>query len=282
LPLRRADGAFVKDQHSTAGAVVGVIGLAAGIAAIAADLPVFALVAGAAALVAGLFAVLTGRDGQAQQATADSLHGDISELEGALAAQVQARISAEEAVRSLGEQLAMAQRETTAKVSQLNMPLGERTADALTDAATGLFSQEYFLVAVDARIAAARRHLRPVGVVMLEVVEGLRTEQPQPAHPAMVAEAVNATLREADTACHMRDGRFALVLEDTSENGAIWTVERIRRSLNEQAQNLTLRAGIACYPAHAFGAAELLSRANDALTSARDWQQDRIEVATGD
>ena len=56
----------------------------------------------------------------------------------------------------------------------------------------------------------------------------------------------------------------------------------IRRSLNEQAQNLTLRAGIACYPAHAFGATELLSRANDALTSARDWQQDRIEVATGD
>ena len=272
----------MKDQHSTAGAFVGVFGLAAGIAAIAADLPVFALVAGAAALVAGLFAVLTGRHGQAQQATADGLHGDITELEGALAAQVQARISAEEAVRSLGEQLAMAQRETTAKVSQLNMPLAERTGDALTDAATGLFSQEYFMVAVDARIAAARRHLRPVGVVMLEVVEGLRTEQPQPAHPTMVAEAVNATLREADTACRMRDGRFALVLEDTSENGAIWTVERIRRSLNEQAQNLTLRAGIACYPAHAFGAAELLSRANDALTSARDWQQDRIEVATGD
>ncbi|HUP72476.1 MAG TPA: diguanylate cyclase [Acidimicrobiales bacterium] len=272
----------MKDQHSTAGAVVGVTGLAAGIAAAAADLPVFALVAGAAALVAGLFALLSGRHGQAREVVAVGLHGDITELEAALAAQVQARISAEEAVRSLGEQLAMAQRESPAKAGQLNMPLAERTGDALTDAATGLFSQEYFLVAVDARIAAARRHLRPVGVVMLEVVEGLRTEQPQPAHPAMVAEAVNATLREADTACHMRDGRFALVLEDTSENGAIWTVERIRRSLNEQAQNLTLRAGIACYPAHAFGASELLSRANDALTSARDWQQDRIEVATGD
>ena len=272
----------MNDQHSTAGAVVGVIGLAAGIAAAAADLPAFALVAAIAALVAGVFALLSGRHGRVREARATDLNDDITELESALAAQVQARISAEEAVRSLGEQLASAQRESTAKASQLNLPLAERSGDALTDAKTGLFSEEYFLVAVDARIAAARRHLRPVGVVMLEVVEGLRSEQPQPAPPSMVAESVNATLREADTACRMRDGRFALVLEDTSENGAIWTVERIRRSLNEQAQNLTLRAGIACYPAHAFGAAELLSRANDALTSARDWQQDRIEVATGD
>ena len=260
---------------------MGVIGLAAGVAAAAADMPAFALVAAAAALVAGVFALLSGRHGRVQQAASAGLHGDITELESALAAQVQARISAEEAVRSLGDQLALAQREST-KATQDSLPQADRTIDALTDAATGLFSQEFFLVAVDARIAAARRHLRPVGVVMLEVVEGLRTEQPQPAHPAMVAETVNATLREADTACRMRDGRFALVLEDTSENGAIWTVERIRRSLNEQAQNLTLRAGIACYPAHAFGASELLSRANDALTSARDWQQDRIEVATGD
>ena len=160
-------------------------------AAVAADLPALALVAAAASLVAGLFALLSGRRSRAQQATTARLHTDITELEGALAAQVQARISAEEAVRSLGEQLASAQRESTAtKASPLAVPLAERTSDALTDAATGLFSEEYFLVAVDARIAAARRHLRPVGVVMLEVVEGLRTEQPQPADPAMVAETI--------------------------------------------------------------------------------------------
>jgi len=272
----------VNDQHSTGGVIVGIVGLVAGIAAVAADLPALALVAGAASLVAGLFALLSGRHGKAQESSMGKLHTDITELEAALAAQVQARISTEEAVRSLGDQLASVQRETLAKAAHVTIPAAERTGDALTDDATGLFSEDYFVVAVDARIAAARRHLRPVGVVMLEVVEGLRTEQPRPAQPAMVAESVNATLREADTACRMRDGRFALVLEDTSENGAIWTVERIRRSLNEKAQNLTLRAGIACYPAHAFGAAELLSRANDALASARDWQQDRIEVATGD
>lgn len=253
--------------------VLGAAGLALGIAAAAADNAALALGAGAVAMLVAVVAAFHSEP-LAQH--------DTVELEAALAAQVQARLTAEEAVRSLGQQLADAQREGTAKASQLGMPLAERQADTLTDAATGLFSEEYFKVAVDARIAAARRHLRPVGVVILEVIEGLRGDAPTEASPGMVAEVVNATLREADTASRVQGGRFALVLEDTSENGAIWTVERIRRALNDQAQNLTLRAGIACYPAHAFGAAELLRRAHDALIAAQDWQQDRIEIATGD
>ncbi len=153
---------------------------------------------------------------------------------------------------------------------------------ALTDPETGLFSQEYFDVAIDARIAAARRHLRPVGVVMLEVVEGLRTGSVTPAAPARIAEAIQATLREADTACRRSDGRFALLLEDTPENGAIWTVERIRRHLAERDGSLTLWAGVACYPAHGFSSDVLLGLAGSALDAAREWRQDRIEVAVGE
>jgi len=260
-------------NHRVVLLVLGAAGLALGVAAAAADLAVLGLGAGALALLCAVIAALH---------PSPTAANDAAELEAALAAQVQARLTAEDAVRSLGQQLADAQREGTAKASQLRMPLTERKADTLTDAATGLFSEEYFKVAVDARIAAARRHLRPVGVVILEVIEGLRSDAPIEASPGMVAEVVNATLREADTASRVQGGRFALVLEDTSENGAIWTVERIRRALSDQAHNLTLRAGIACYPAHAFGAAELLRRAHDALAAAQDWQQDRIEVATGD
>jgi two-component system cell cycle response regulator len=203
----------------------------------------------------------------------------LGELETALAAQVQARIAAEDAVRSLGQQLATAERDA-ANRSPIVVPA--KRSDSLTDEATGLFSEDYFRVAVDARIAAARRHLRPVAVVLLEVIENLRSNAPQSAQPMLVAEMINATLREADTACRLLDGRFGLVLEDTSENGAIWTVERIRRAIAELKQGLTLRAGIACYPAHAFGSSELLQRAEEALVSARDWNQDRIEVANVD
>ena len=154
-----------------------------------------------------------------------------------------------------------------------------READLLADPQTGLFSEGYFRVALDARISAARRHLRPVAVVILDVVQGLESGHPVPADPKLVAESIAATVRDADTACRMDDGRFALVLEDTPENGAIWTVERVRRRLAEAAPGQTLWAGVACYPAHAFDSDEILAQTEQALEAAREWRQDRIEVA---
>lgn len=152
----------------------------------------------------------------------------------------------------------------------------------LIDPDTGLFSSDYFDVAIEARVAAARRHLRPVGVVLLEVVGGLRAGHPAVTDPHRVAEAIQETLREADTACRRDDGRFALLLEDTPENGSIWTVERIRRYMAERDPSLTLWAGVACYPAHAFDSASLLRLAGSALDTAREWRQDRIEVAAAE
>jgi len=159
-------------------------------------------------------------------------------------------------------------------------PMASASSNTLTDHSTGLFSQEYFDVALDARLSAARRHLRPVAVVLIEVVEGLADGSPRTAAPRTVADSIGATIRDADTACRMTDGRFGLVLEDTPENGAIWTVERIRRHLAGISTGLTLWAGVACYPAHAFDAGEILTQADAALAAAREWRQDRIEVAT--
>jgi diguanylate cyclase (GGDEF)-like protein len=169
-------------------------------------------------------------------------------------------------------------------VTDLDRPTADtdhrNAGEHLTDAATGLFSEGYFKVALDARLSAARRHLRPVAVVLMDVVDGLGDGLPRPTTPTAVAEGINETVRDADTACRMKDGRFGLVLEDTPENGAIWTIERIRRHLAERHPGQTVWAGVACYPAHAFDAEEILKQAEDALTAAREWRQDRIEVAT--
>ena len=152
----------------------------------------------------------------------------------------------------------------------------------LADPETNLFSEAYFRVALDARIASARRHLRPVAIALVEVNEGVGTGDFRPADPVKVTGSIRSTLRDADTACRMIDGCFALILEDTPENGAVWTVERIRRNLISRHGHHTLWAGVACYPAHAFSTDELLDQANLALESAREWKQDRIEVATAD
>jgi GGDEF domain-containing protein len=153
---------------------------------------------------------------------------------------------------------------------------------SLTDVSTGLFNEQFFRVSLDTRVSAARRHLRPVAVVLVQVSDGVREGAPSPAAPDLVAEGVRATLRDADTACRLDDGRFALILEDTPENGAVWTVERVRRALANERPGQTLWAGIACYPAHAFDAWELFDRAAQALDAAKEWHQDRIEVATSE
>jgi diguanylate cyclase (GGDEF)-like protein len=202
---------------------------------------------------------------RAARARIDDLEGKVGRLEQTVTAEARARSEVEDRLAARVRLTAM--RRAT-------------EIDALNDPVTGLFSEGYFTVALDARIATARRNLRPVAIVVLEVIEGLETDGPRPADAATVAESINATMREADTACRLMDGGYSLVLEDTTENGAIWTVERIRRHLTARCPGLTLWAGVACYPAHGLTTEEVLDRADLALDIAREWRQDRIEVAS--
>jgi diguanylate cyclase (GGDEF)-like protein len=144
--------------------------------------------------------------------------------------------------------------------------------DALRDDASGLLNEAYFRAALPNRVATARRVLRPISVAMITVDRQEAT--------TAVAYALLDALRESDTACRLRDGRFALLLEDTPEDGAVWTVERVRRLLSEQDVTATLWAGVSSYPAHALEATDLLRLAEEALTAARHWESSRIEVAT--
>jgi GGDEF domain-containing protein len=155
---------------------------------------------------------------------------------------------------------------------------GATNPEMLLDSGTGLLNEEFFKVSLESRVSAARRHLRPIAVVLLELSSSPGNTKVE----GQVADGIRATLRDADTACRLDDGRFALILEDTPENGAVWTVERIRRNLTGTRADYTMWAGVACYPAHAFDAWELLTRAGQALTAAKEWNQDRIEVATPD
>lgn len=152
-------------------------------------------------------------------------------------------------------------------------------ADGITDAETGLFSEGFFVATLEKRVSAARRALRPLAVVLLEVVEGEPGGGAKPVAPRAVAGSLLETLRDADTTCRLDDGGFAVVLEDTNETGAVWTVERMRRRLVERDAGRTVWAGVACYPAHAFDAAHIVEQSRRALDAAKDWNQHRIEVA---
>lgn len=152
-------------------------------------------------------------------------------------------------------------------------------AGGIIDAASGLFNDQFFAITLEKRVSAARRGLRPLSIVLLEVVVIGPDGEQHPADPKVVAGGLLETLRTADTACRLADGHFALVLEETPENGAVWTVERVRRCLAELQPDQRMWAGLACYPAHAFDPEQILIQAREALHMAKEWNQDRIEVA---
>ncbi|NNE74196.1 MAG: diguanylate cyclase [Acidimicrobiales bacterium] len=284
----------MKNQQALTPLAIGASGLILGVIAALSGAAWLAIVVGVSALAAGVFGYQLALPGYADEnsaganaaPTATNTKGasaeQVAQLEEALAQQVQARMHAEEAVKSLGEQLAAAQQGKPATVATgAAVDASATAAAALKDPASGLFTEDYFQVAVDARIAAARRHLRPVAVGLICVVSGEEGEH-EPIDPGIIGPVLIETLRDSDTACRLSQGRYGIVLEDTPENGAIWTMERIRRKLGEQKAGLTVWAGLACYPAHAFDGGELMRQAVEALDGAQEWHQDRIEVATAD
>ena len=152
--------------------------------------------------------------------------------------------------------------------------------EALRDPDSGLLNGAYFRAALPHRVATARRVLRPLSVALLSL--GDQEARPVAIRPEVaqqVAYGLLETLRESDTPCRLDDGGFGLLLEDTPESGAVWTVERLRRLLADRGIELTVWAGVASYPAHALEAREVLQRAEAALQSAMEWSQSRIEVA---
>ena len=113
------------------------------------------------------------RVGRALEDRVAAMNEQIRQLEHALAAQVQSRMTAESAVTSLSDRLSEAEHRAGPLDEPVVMSLADASEAGLTDPLTGLFNHEYFLVTLDLRIAAARRHLRPVAVTMIQVVEGL-------------------------------------------------------------------------------------------------------------
>ena len=262
---------------------IGAAGIAAGVlGALTGHKKLFALTFGS---IAGL-GVLARRgrlEADALDQRVASMNEQIRQLEKAVATQVQSRMAAEQAVNSLSSQLSDAERRSgEASSNPIVLGDGGSSGGGLTDQLTGLFNHDYFLVSLESRIAAARRHLRPVAIALIDVRLGREGDERPVADPIEVAAALRKTLRESDTATRLSDGRFGVVLEDTPENGAIWTMERLRRDLAESNSDLTMWAGVACYPAHAFDVAALIDSADKALDAAHDWNQDRIEVATGE
>lgn len=264
-PPERADRMVVSDRAAP-GVVAGCIGLVVATLAAATGEAWLVLVAGVLAFLTGLLTLLPARRLRATVADAEA-RAEAAEVEGE---EMAARAGRFEAVaRAAQSQLSEAD---GASAAPLDLAL-------VTDEETGLFNEAFFAVTLEKRVSAARRGLRPLSLALLEPVEDVAGDSARAVVDKAVAECILDTLRDSDIACRLEGPMLAVILEDTPENGAVWTVERIRRRVAAERPGVALRAGVACYPAHAFDAPHVLAAAEAALQSARDWRQDRIEVA---
>jgi diguanylate cyclase (GGDEF)-like protein len=251
----------------------------------------FSVAAGCAALAVGL---IFDAAGFSESGTAAGALGFVAAV---LAAAIASRLAASERelVRTRDERNALrreldalaaifADEASTSRNAML--PLATPVPkEAVMDTASGLLAEQHFQVLVHKRLAAARRQLQPISIVMFEI-DGLTEATTEDCNQGIgiLGRVIVSTLRESDAACRIGRSAAAAILEDTSEAGAVWAAERIRGSLvhNEIEPEITVSAGIACYPSHALSAPELMERAGRALESARAQGRDRLEVATSD
>src|SRR5438270_2943591 len=249
------------DRRALVGLFPGAAGLALGAAAVALGSALLGVVAAVWALpAAGLCVAVASRLRQ-HHGTAENLRREILQLEDAL----------------------LAEREAFESATVLNEPAAAVAAGAVRDSETGLLGEHYFELALEHRIATARRQLQPVALLLLTLEADGVTEHGRQDVIVAFADILRDTLRESDTVCRLGVASFGVILEDTSEAGGVWAAERLRTALVRQRDALVrLAAGVAAYPTHALEADEVLSRARGALESARSSGSSRVEVASAD
>lgn len=163
--------------------------------------------------------------------------------------------------------------------------------DSLVDPETGLFDSRYFMAALRHAVSAAKRRLQPMSVVILAFGDDEDTDgHGLPGRAAFLRDI----LRGTDTLCRLDDDRLGLILEESTEHGAVLALERIRRQFQRLADAYDgpfppgahdghddgMIAGVASYPTHALEAGELVSEAERALARARRPGTPRIAVAS--
>ena len=288
IPLEPADGVPMIRSRALSAIIAGLLALVAAVAAVVTDEVILVIVGAVLALVSLAIVLDWHRHVQARRAARAEMAAETAAQAANLARENDEALSRAarfeaEAIRAraeLAEAMGSRRRRSTDD-PDLDLSTGDQLSDEVVlETDTGLFSEVFFMASLVKRVSAARRGLRPLSVAVADVVVNVGTPQLAPAPPGPVAEHMLAIFREADTLARSSDGLYLILLEDTPENGAIWTLERLRRRIAEDQPDHTLWVGLSCYPAFGFDADQLVAQARGALDAAREWQQDRIEVTT--
>jgi diguanylate cyclase (GGDEF)-like protein len=163
---------------------------------------------------------------------------------------------------------------------------------ATTDHLTGLYNQQMYRSLLDREIARARRHGRPVALIMLDIDHFKRVND-EYGHVVgdQVLQRLGTLLKDSvrgeNSVCRYGGEEFAIIVPESGAEAAKEVAERLREIVERtplggdhgKPINLTVSIGVAAFPEMADSAERLTKAADAALYSAK--AAGRNQVACG-
>ena len=163
---------------------------------------------------------------------------------------------------------------------------------AMTDRLTGLWNHAELHQRLREEIARAQRHGRPMSLLFADL-DNFKAFNDTHGHRMgdellrQVAARLRATVRRTDFAARYGGDEFAVILPETTINGASVACDNLRRAIGEepfrigsQRVSMTVSGGLAAYPEGGATAEELIDACDRALRQAKRGGGNYITVGT--
>lgn len=187
---------------------------------------------------------------------------------------------------SMGEKLL----ERTTKLEAVTRELHELS---VKDGLTGLYNHRYFYTNLKKELERTQRYGTNLSLLILDV-DDFKHYNDTFGHMKgddvlrAIAGIIGSNLRGADIACRYGGEEFAIILPESTKEGAAVTAERIRRAIeahvfpHEKSQplgNVTASIGVSAYPADSIEPDSLVKGADAALYRAKREGKNRVTLA---
>jgi diguanylate cyclase (GGDEF)-like protein len=174
-----------------------------------------------------------------------------------------------------------ARKEAEEKIQSLNAELEQM---ALTDYLTNLYNRRYFMQRGVEEFKRANRNSQPLALLMLDIDEFKKVNDTY-GHEAgdlalqQVAAALKSSLREIDILGRLGGEEFAVLLPNTSLEGAALLAERMRQTIANTSfktpgdvliSTITISIGVAAFTDEMSGTDDLLRNADAAMYRAKN------------
>ena len=164
---------------------------------------------------------------------------------------------------------------------------------AIRDSLTGVWNRRYFDLVIQSEFERSQRFRHQLSLLMLDL-DDFKEVNDTLGHLAgdeiltQIAELVVSQIREVDTFCRYGGEEFTVILPETGRDGGSVAAEKIRRAVEGHVfrasgrdLRITVSIGVASYPDHGAGPAQLIVAADEALYRAKRKGKNRVKSAKG-